>query len=398
MRSLFLLSLALLHCTIAAAAGKCAFPIKQSCINRIPSEWQLHDAPASMAIEEACVSFTDYDANNCVVSGSIKVKADLPGFVGGIVAKQVTHKSDDLDVWVKAVGVEKGDASTIRTITYIQATSYENTFFCNKCQTDEWHPDVKCAISLVNPDDPKCLSIGAADSAGFMSMSASCNMTQNKTNTLFSNIGGLVLGALTGPVGLVHFASRINMGSPDLPHRHELVDLPDSGAIEYAYKATCPDSVESLNNGAEILVRRSKLQKYYVAKAMADEWNQQGSLTAHMLGEVPKTITIARGDSYWRLAETYYSAGWYWVGIAQSNKWKPLTPGSVVSLPPMQDLLFGTCYVREKESFWTVGARLKQSPHSMRVDSTEWLVRPRERNSIYPLERLRGNATSPCSN
>ena len=155
--------------------------------------------------------------------------------------------------------------------------------------------------------------------------------------------------------------------------------------------------MKALDKGSKIKITRSNKLDYYLARNIADIWNQEPVLASHIRGEIPKSITAAEGDSYWRLAERYYSKGQYWIGIAQANGWRNLVPGSIVQLPPMQQLLFSPCYFRQGESLWIAGTRLKEPVAKIDVSNTNWLIRPKGRDSVYPLERLTIASRATCA-
>ena len=185
---------------------------------------------------------------------------------------------------------------------------------------------------------------------------------------------------------------------PGLTPQQFGVPLPTGNAIEVFVINSCPAGVQALDKGAAISIARSKGIDYQIAKDLAENWDQQGALARHLRGEVPKNVTAARGDSYWHLSEEYYGSGRYWLAIAQDNRWRDLVPGASVNLPAMQDLLFGLCHVRQRESLWKAAKRLKLRTNTLiSVDSTTWLGRPNGNDSIYPLERLRGSTESGCT-
>ncbi|MDP9161038.1 MAG: hypothetical protein M3O09_12530 [Acidobacteriota bacterium] len=318
------------------------------------------------------------------------VSADIAGFVAGIVAQNATQHTNNLDQWVKAPGLLPGDARTIQTVTYMQATSF--TYLAGiKNKSDEWYPDVKCAISLSNPEPREVCTAKnePTPSSGLLKMSASCSFNQNKNNTLPGVLGQVIVGALqAGIVGVFQNIVILSANGPSIAPIASGSDLPTGGALEVAYINTCPLDVQALNNGTELLITRNNPVEYYSAKLLADQWNQQSSLAAHLRGEVPKTIETAKNDSYWQLAQRYYSSGKYWLGIAQANNWRALVPGMTIQLPPMQELLFGSCYIHQKESLWMAGLRLKRHVKNLEVAKTVWLTRPKARDSVYPLERL----------
>jgi hypothetical protein len=395
-----LLVLALILSQQIFASSKCTFAMKSPCLSGIPQEWQPAAKPGSVAfkVQEVCLNFSDYagDPGLCSIDGSIKLTGDIAAFVAGVVANNATRHDNNLDLWVKAPGLEPGDAHTIRTVTYMQATSF--TYFLGiKNQSDEWYPDVKCAISLQNPESPtSCSANGPTASSGLLNFSSSCVFNQNKHNTLLADLGQIIVGSLSGPVGLVQVIVGLNPGSPGIDSRSGGTDLPTGGAIEVAYVNTCPNDVQSLNNGTGLLITRSGVTDYNSAKLLAEGWNQQPTLAAHIRGDVPKSVTIAKNDSYWHLAGQYYSSGQYWIGIAQANDWRKLFPGTIVQLPPMQQLLFQPCYIHKKESLWKVGLRLKKPFNNFAVAQTSLLQRPRGRDSVYPLEKLNLRSDSNC--
>jgi hypothetical protein len=384
------------------ATSKCTFELKAPCIDRIPSTWQPEPKSGSPAIsiQQVCISFSDYSENPsfCTMNGSVTVSADIAGFVAGIVAQEATQHTDTLDQWVKAAGLLPGDAHTINTVTYMQATSFTN-FLGSKNKSDEWYPDVKCAISLSNPEPPDVCRDNnePTPSSGLLKMSASCSFNQNKNNSLPGALGQIIVGALqAGIVGVIQNVVILNAKAPGIPAMASGAELPTGGALEVAYINTCPVDVQSINNGTGLLITRSNPVEYQSAKLLADQWNQESSLAAHLRGEVPGKIEIAKNDSYWQLAKRYYSSGKYWVGIAQANKWRALVPSKTIELPPMQELLFGTCYIRQKESLWKASLRLKRSAANLEVARTAWLARPRARDSVYPLERLKIRSSQDC--
>lgn len=385
----------------AKATSKCTFPVKRECMTNLPKDWQPKTGPDSppFTIEEVCLKISDYppDPDLCNVSGTMKVSVDLANFVSGIVGSVSTVHNDDLDLWVKASGLEPGDPHTIRTVTYMQATTYERILWV-KTQTDEWHPDVKCAISLKNPEDrSSCLATNATGSAGLLSLSSSCSFNQHKDNNVLKDIGAVLLGTLGGPIGFVKGIIGLYPGSPSsVPSMSAKGELPTGSAVEVAAIYTCPDDVQALNNGTELLITRSYPRDYHLAHDLADQWNQEPTLASHIRGEIPKSVTAAKGDSYWRLAEQYYSSGRYWIGIAQANKWHKLAIGSTIQLPPMQELLFAPCFIRQRESLWTAGVRLKQPPGSVGVSTSDLVARPKGRDSVYPLEQLKIRLGSNC--
>lgn len=388
---------------VVAAESKCAIPLKQSCLTKLPSDWQPPAQPGSVpiTIDSVCLTIADYppDPDLCIVSGAITISMDIAGFIAGYVSNTASVHNDDLDLWVKAGGLEPGDAHTIRTVTYMQATTFRKDLGI-KSQTDEWHPDVKCTITLQNPEDAgHCQAVGQpTPSAGLLKASSSCKFNQNKNNTVLKDVGAVLLGALGGnPINFVKSIISLNPPSPANPGGVGVGDFAAAGAVEVAQIYTCPDDVQSINNGAKLLVSRQFHRDNVLVRQLADQWNQEPMLAAHLRGEVPKTITAAKGDSYWRLADQYYSSGRYWVGVAQANNWHAIVPGSTVQIPPMQELLFAPCYVRQRESLWTAGARLKAASNRVQVADTKSLMRPKGRDSIYPLERLRVGPTGNCS-
>jgi len=54
----------------------------------------------------------------------LTVSADVAAFVSGIVAVNATQHNNNLDLWVKAPGLNRVTLHTIRTVTYMQATSF----------------------------------------------------------------------------------------------------------------------------------------------------------------------------------------------------------------------------------------------------------------------------------
>jgi hypothetical protein len=139
------------------------------------------------------------------------------------------------------------DAHTIRTVTYMQATSFTYLFGI-KNKSDEWYPDVKCAISLQNPESPEACRAQnePTPSTGLLKLSSSCTFNQNKNNTLPGSLGQIIVGALqAGPIGIIQNAISLNSGSPGLPSLSAGADLPTGGALELTYINTCPDDVQS---------------------------------------------------------------------------------------------------------------------------------------------------------
>jgi hypothetical protein len=397
-----------LFCVTAHAAppkgkDRCNFQMANSCISPIPREWQISPSAGDVPIqlEEVCLRFSaSSNPNLCTVSGSLKVRADFAGFVSGVVSNSLKGKnSENLKIWVSGAGLDAGDARTIRTTTYIHATSYA-TAFGGKTEADNWDPDVKCAITLNNPPDPLCSQNGPTGGAGLMTATSACTTNPNKKDSsILASVAGTVVGGLSG--GLAGFALgkiTANAGGdvPGIPSASKGFALPTGTAIEVVVLQTCPDNVQAINKGAEVIISRSREQDFYIAKQLASSWNQQGALSRHLRGEIPKEVVVGRGDSYWRLAEKYYSSGNYWIGIARASGWKHLIPNTTATLPPMQNLLFGRCHVKQKESLWTAAERLKSPYKSVDIDSNDWLARPNGRDSIFPLERLHTGVPTDC--
>ena len=383
------------------ASAHCPVIVNSPCITNIPPAWQPAQKPGAInfKLQEICLNIADHsgDPDLCDVSGSAKVTGDIAAYVAGVVSNQATQHTNNLDLWVKAPGLETGDTHTIRTVTYMQADTF--TYFLGiKNQSDEWYPDVKCAIKLDNPEPrDKCLRDSPTGSAGLFTLSSKCSFNQNKNNSVVHDIGEAVVGTLSaGPVGFVQVLFSLNPSSQNVPDVNRIADLPTGTALEVAVINTCPDDVQSLNNGTGIQILRSATTDKNSARLIAEQWGQEPFLAAHLRGEVPKSILAAKNDSYWRFAKQYYSLGKYWLAIAQANDWKRIVPGTTINLPPMQNVLFEPCYVRPQESLWKAGGRLKQPFQSVGVEETNFLVRPRGRDTIYPLEKLKIASHESC--
>jgi hypothetical protein len=153
---------------------------------------------------------------------------------------------------------------------------------------------------------------------------------------------------------------------------------------------------QSLDVGATIFVGGSLLELSYFTVVPDDllpdiyMLKQKELEYFASLDHDPQSITVARGDSIWKLAKKYYGVGDLWYLIAEENGFRNdrdlvLHPGSLLTLPPYWKIAQrDACAVRVGETVWSRVKKTRATKFELRK------LRPPlgslDLDHIYPLQ------------